>query len=417
MPGPEGGKTVSEERPVVAFDHHSPEFAADPVGALGSLRATCPVAWSESYGGFWILTRYEDVSDVLSDATTFSSRHDLEPGSAYQGASIPPPPMRFVPLELDPPDFLPYRRLLNPSFSPAAVARQRPLVEKVADWCIDRVKETGRIDFVDDLTSPVPAMVTLPLLGLPIEDWPRHAAAWHGSVAHPPKSPAHAAAVAAQMSIREDLASEVERRRAQPERERSGLIDVCVDAEIDGRPIDQKTLVDIFVLVLAGGVDTTTGAAAGALAYLSEHHDDRRRLIAEPELIGPACEEFLRWITPSPVLGRTVNVATEIGGRCIAKEERVMANLFAANRDPVAFERPEEVAFDRPNNRHAAFGFGIHRCIGANLARMEIQAMINRVLARIPDYEVEANGVERYHTAGIQNGYISVPASFTSFED
>jgi cytochrome P450 len=404
---------VSEERPVVSFDHHSAEFAADPVGALDSLRERCPVAWSDSYGGFWVLTRYEDVGNVLNDAATFSSRHDLEPGSAYQGASIPPPPMRFVPLELDPPEFLPYRRLLNPSFSPAAVARHRPLVENFTDWCIDRVHASGRIDFVDDLTSPVPAMVTLTLLGLPVEDWPRHAAAWHGSVAHPPDSPAHAEAVAAQMSIREDLAAEVESRRGRPERERSGLIDVCVDAEIDGAPIDKKTLVDIFVLVLAGGVDTTTGAAAGALAYLSEHHDDRRRLIADPALIGPACEEFLRWITPSPVLGRTANVATEIGGRCIAPQDRVMTNLFAANRDPVAFDRPEEVLFDRPNKRHAAFGFGIHRCIGANLARMEIQAMISRVLARIPDYEVDAGGVERYHTAGIQNGFISVPATFS----
>jgi cytochrome P450 len=130
-------------------------------------------------------------------------------------------------------------------------------------------------------------------------------------------------------------------------------------------------------------------------------------------LIGPACEEFLRWITPSPVLGRTANVSTEIGGRCIAGQDRVMANLFAANRDPVEFDRPEEVLFDRPNKRHAAFGFGIHRCIGANLARMEIQAMVSRVLARMPDYEVDATGVERYHTAGIQNGYISVPARFS----
>jgi len=410
---PKVGESVSEERPVVPFDHHSPEFAADPVGALSSLRSACPVAWSESYGGFWVLTRYEDVSTVLSDAATFSSRHDLEPGSAYQGASIPPPPMRFVPLELDPPDFLPYRRLLNPSFSPAAVARHRPLVEKCTDWCIDQVKANGRIDFVDDLASPVPAMATLNLLGLPLSDWPRHAAAWHGSVAHPPHSEAHAHAVAAQMSIREDLAAEVERRRAQPDRERSGLIDVCVDAEIEGAPIDATTLVDIFVLVLAGGVDTTTGAAAGALAYLSENRQDRQRLIEQPELLAAACEEFLRWITPSPVLGRTTNLPTDIGGRRIGPQERVMANLFAANRDPAAFDRPEEVVFDRPQKRHAAFGFGIHRCIGANLARMEIQAMISRVLARIPDYEVNADDVERYHTAGIQNGYISVPARFT----
>jgi cytochrome P450 len=403
---------VSQKRPEVPFDHHSPEFAADPVGALSALRDTCPVAWSESYGGFWVLTRYDDVNHVLSDATTFSSRHDLEPGSTYQGASIPPPPMRFVPLELDPPEFLPYRRLLNPSFSPATVARHRPLVESFADWCLDQVQGSGQIDFVDDLASPVPAMATLTLLGLPIDDWPRHAAAWHGSVAHPPQSPAHAQAVAAQMVIREDLASEVERRRGQPERVRSGLIDVCVDAVIEGRPIDSATLVDIFVLVLAGGVDTTTGAAAGALAYLSENPDDRRRLIEDPGLLGHACEEFLRWITPSPVLGRTTNGPTEIGGQRIGEQERVMANLFAANRDPVAFDRPEQVMFDRPDKRHAAFGFGIHRCIGANLARMEIQVMISSVLRRMPDYQVDGAGVERYHTAGIQNGFIAVPATF-----
>jgi cytochrome P450 len=158
----------------------------------------------------------------------------------------------------------------------------------------------------------------------------------------------------------------------------------------------------------------TTGAAAGALAYLSEHHEDRRRLIEDPALIGPACEEFLRWITPSPVLGRTANVATEIGGCAIAPQDRLMANLFAANRDPVAFDEPEKVLFDRPNKRHAAFGFGLHRCIGANLARMEIQAMVGRVLARMPEYEVDVQGVERYHTAGIQNGYISVPATFAA---
>jgi cytochrome P450 len=404
---------MAETRPVVPYDHHSPTYAEDPAGKLAALRATCPVAWSESFGGFWVLTRYADVDRVLRDPSGFSSRHDEDPASPYQGAAIPAPPMRFVPLELDPPHFLPYRRLLNPVFSPAAVEAMRGRVETYTDWCIDRVIDSGHLDFVEDLATPVPAMTTLDILGLPVQDWPIHAAAWHGTVANPPGSPRHVEAVAAAMAIRESLAAEVERRRASPDRLRHGLLDVCLDAEIDGRPIPDAMLIDIFVLVLAGGVDTTTSATSGAFAYLGQHPEVRRRLIAEPDLLPAACEELLRWVTPSPSIARTSNCAAVIGEQTIGQHERVMVNLFAANRDPAAFDRPDEVDLDRPDHRHAAFGLGIHRCIGANVARLEMQTMIGRALRRMPDFTVEADEVQRYHTAGIQNGLFAVPARFS----
>jgi len=405
---------LDDHRPIIDFDHHSAEFASDPAQRLAELRSHCPVAWSSAHGGFWALTRLEEVSRVLSDPATFSSRHDLEPDSPFQGVTIPPPPMRFIPVEMDPPEFVAYRRLLNPLFSRATVDSLRPRMRACADWCLDQAIESGRIDLVYDLASPVPAMVTLELLGLPVADWPRYATAYHDMVAHPPGTPRLQDAFASAGAIAADLAALIAERRADPDRPRRGAIDALLDADLDGSPIPDGRLLDVITLVLAGGIDTTTGAAAGALVFLSDHPQHRQRLIDEPELMESACEEFIRWVTPTPVLARTATRTVMLGGRQILEHERVMTNLFAANRDPDAFERPDEVVLDRQHNRHVAFGLGIHRCVGANLARAELQTMLSRVLARMPDFQVVHEHVQRYHTAGVQNGYITAPATFTS---
>jgi cytochrome P450 len=404
---------VGQDKPLVDLDHHSPTFAADPAGALRALRERCPVGWSPLYDGFWALTRYEDVNRVLGDAATFSSRHDLEPGSPFRGVTIPPPPMRFIPVEMDPPEFLGYRRLLNPMFSPGAVDRLRASMTNFADWCIDQVIEGGEIDLVYDLASPVPAMVTLELLGLPPGDWQRYSTTFHDMASYPPGTPQLLDAFASAAGITADLRALISRRRADPERVRRGAIDDLIDAEVDGAPIPDERLVDIVNLILAGGIDTTTGAAAGALVYLSAHPSHRQRLIDDPDLIETAAEEFVRWVTPTPVLARTATCPVDIGGQAIGGHERVMANLFAANRDPAAFVQPDDVVLDRAPNRHASFGFGIHRCVGANLARAELQAMLARVLTRIPDFRVDETRAARYRTAGVQNGWITVPATFT----
>jgi len=400
-----------EGRPVVDIDHHSAAFAADPAAVLKEARERCPVAWSEHHGGFWALTRYDDVSRVLNDATTFSSRHDLEDGSPFQGVTIPSPPMRFIPVEMDPPEFLAYRRLLNPIFAPAAVERLRPRMVEFAEWCLDRALARGTLDLVYDLASPVPAMVTLELLGLPVDEWPRYATTFHDMAGFPPGTPQLLEAFASAAAITADLRALVASRRADETRTRTGAIDELVDARIDGEPVPDDLLVDVLKLVLAGGIDTTTGAAAGALVFLGEHPEHRRRLIDEPGLIETACEEFVRWVTPTPVLARTATCPVTIGGQQIGEHERVMTNLFAANRDPSTFDHPDEVVLDRTPNRHASFGFGIHRCVGANLARAELQTMLSCVLARMPDYRVDLTRARRYATAGVQNGWISVPAT------
>lgn len=407
-------------RPTVDLDHHAPAFSADPLTALRRLQAECPIAWSESHGGFWVLTRYRDVRDALTDHGRFSSRHDLEPGSPFQGVTIPPPPMRFVPVEVDPPEFFAYRRLLNPLFSPAAVAAVRHRIVAYTDWCLDQVSAAGRLDFVHDLASPVPAMVTLEIMGLPVAEWRRFATTFHDLAASPPGSAGFEAAVASATAIADDLHQLVADRRSRPGRERRGGIDALVDAEIGGRPLPVDLVVDIVRLVLAGGIDTTTGAAAGAFAYLGDHHETRQRLAGDPSLLATAVDEVIRWTTPTPLLGRTTTcpVGWPAGDGASATvdagaHERVMLNLFAANRDPAAFSDPDGLVLDRYPNRHVAFGAGIHRCVGANLARAELQVMIERVLARMPDYRLEP-GVTGYASAGVQNGYAAVPASFAA---
>ncbi len=404
---------MTEERPIVDLDHHSAAFAADPVAALRTAREACPVGWSPHHGGFWALTRYDDVNRVLNDAATFSSRHDLDPSSPFKGVTIPPPPMAFIPVEMDPPEFLAYRRLLNPMFSPAAVERLRPTMVSFTDFCIDQAIERGTIDLVYDLASPVPAMVTLSLLGLPTEEWRRYATTFHDMAGYPPGTPQLLDAFASVAAIKADLAAMVVSRRAAPDRERRGGIDDLVDARIDGSPIPVDRLVDIINLILAGGIDTTTGAAAGAFAYLGTDTEARRRLAGTPALLGTAVEEFVRWVTPTPVLARTTTCPVALGGQEVREHERVMTNLFAANRDPSAFERPDDVVLDRSPNRHASFGFGIHRCVGANLARAELEVMLSRVLARLPDYRVDLARASRYPTAGVQNGWVTLPATFT----
>jgi cytochrome P450 len=404
-----------DSRPLVEFDHHSAGFATDPDTFLRELRERCPVAWSESHGGFWALTRFADVDRVLTDPATFSSRHELDPGSPFLGVTIPPPPMAFVPVEMDPPESVAYRRILNPLFSPAAVDRLRPRIEHFTDFCLEQFAARGQLDFVHDLTSPLPAMVTLDIMGLPVDDWQRYATTFHDMVAYPPGSAELEGAFASAQAINAELHELVDARRADPDRVRLGGVDALVDAEIDGEPLPVDRLVDIIRLILAGGIDTTTGAATGAFVYLGQHPEAMQRLIDEPALLGGACEEFVRWITPTPLLARTTTCPVDIDGLTIPEHERVMANLAAANRDPATFADPDAVVLDRAPNRHVAFGAGIHRCVGANLARAEMEIMIAAVLRRMPDYEIVPDGVSRYRTSGVQNGFVAAHATFPPF--
>jgi len=175
---------------VFDFDHHSLEYANNAAGIFKEMRDKCPVAWTERYGGFWVVSRYEDVAKVSHDDATFSSRHDIpSAGSAFSGITIPSAPTRATPIEMDPPEFFEYRRMLNRRFAPQAIEQLKPKMLEFTDYCIDRHIETGKIDLVLELASPVPAMMTLEFMGVPVEEWEQYAEPMHAALYTPPDSP------------------------------------------------------------------------------------------------------------------------------------------------------------------------------------------------------------------------------------
>jgi cytochrome P450 len=172
-------------------------------------------------------------------------------------------------------------------------------------------------------------------------------------------------------------------------------------------------VVNVLLTILGGGFDTTMGLVCHALAWLSDHPNERQRLIDDPSLIPAAGEEFLRYFSPIQSLSRTVGEDTELCGQSLSFGDRVLLSFAGANRDPEAYDHPDEMILARFPNRHVAFGLGTHRCIGSNFARMEVTAMLQGVLERIPDYTVITTEAERYETIGNLNGFTRMPASFT----
>jgi cytochrome P450 len=367
------------------------------------------VAWSSKYGGFWVVTGYDELAAVVRDDQTFSSANIA--GTPQQGLTVPgqPKSMATVPQELDPPEFLVYRRLLNPYFSPAAAAKWTPLLEDVTTACLDEVIESGNIDFVLDLANPVTAIFTLRFLGVPTTDWEHWARPFHDAASCVPGTPERAAALAALQDVTEQLRELVLERRARPA---DGLVSDLANATLDGELLPLERVVGAAFLTLAGGVDTTTALTADALHWLAAHPHERVRLAEDPALIKSACEEFLRYFAPVQALARTAMCPVELGGQQIAPGDRVLLSWAAANRDETVFPEPDQLLIDRLPNRHTSFGLGAHRCIGSNYARESFAIMLRAVLNRMPDYVIDAEA-QPNSSIGLVNGWVNLPAHFS----
>jgi cytochrome P450 len=406
------GQPSAEPRPVVAFDHTSPEYAANMDAINRDLRERCPVAFTESLGGYWVVAAYEPLTAAMRDDATFSSLHAPEPvdGIRFAGVNIPEAPYCNRLLEEDPPEWAGPRRLLAPFFSPGAVEALRPQLTEWTTVAIDRVIESGEVDFVLDIANPVPAQATLLLLGLPVEDWERYAAPAHEVVFTRPGTPEFERAVAGQAWMFEELFRQIAARRAEPTGDMLGLM---VATEVDGRLLGDEELVSLCGTMINGGVDTTTALLANAVDLLDRDRDLRARLIADSGLLPAATEEFLRFFSPVQSFSRTVTRDTELAGRPLERGDRVLMCFGSANRDEAEFSDPDEFVADRFPNRHVAFGVGKHRCIGSTLAREVFMTMLSQILERMPDYELDRDGSERYESCGIVNGWVRLPGRFT----
>ncbi len=402
----------TRERPTVDFDHNSEEFAREGDEIVAELRGKCPVAFTESHGGYWVLTSYDAAASAMRDEAVFSSRHEPPEadGFHYAGVNIPEAAQPNVLIEQDPPEWNPIRRILNPLFAPPKVEALRPEFERFTRDCIDKVIESGKIDFVLDLANPVPAMATLEFLGLPLEQWESYAEPCHEVVYTRPGTPEFMKAVEGQLWIFDAVRDEVAARRKEP---RDDNLTRIMQADVGGRVLSDDEVVSLCGTIINGGVDTTTALLANSVEYLDRNRDLRDELVADPSKVELAAEEFLRYFTPVQAFARTVAQDCEFKGQQLQRGDRVLVHFGAANRDEHEFERPEEFIPDRSPNRHMSFGLGKHRCIGSTFARTEYIVMLQQILARMPDYELDRSGVEQYPSHGIVRGYIKMPATFT----
>src|SRR6516162_1055781 len=403
---------------LVDFDHHSDEFNLNELAVNADLRQKCPVAWNENYGGFWFLSSYDAVSQTARDDDTFS--HKYEPNAAngvnYQGEMGVPRPEGQPALgigEVDGPYHLALRHALAPFFSPGAVQNMKPFMEQKAHEFLDQHIGDGRMDLVRDYASPVPAILTMKLMGLPYDNWHLYANLFHSVMAIPQESDEYINAIAEVPAMMQGVLDYAASRRAKPE---DDLTSFLIQFEFDGQRLTDEQLLNILWNLIGGGVDTTTSQTALTLLHLGTHPELRQQLIDHPELHRTATDEFLRYFSVNQQLSRTVTRDVILDGQQLRRNDRVIISWLAANHDEQEFAGPDQIVLDRAPNRHVAFGLGPHRCIGSHLARLMSEVMVRAVLDRIPDYQVDLGGVHEYLGNPSMTGLAKLPVTFTPGE-
>jgi len=401
-----GVEVVAEAKTAVTvdFDHHDAQYAVDPYPTFARLRSACPVAWTHAHEGFWVLSDYASVYEATRNHEVFRS---------HPAVTIPPfpKPRPLIPQETDAPEAQEWRRILYREFSPDAARASEPRIYAVTHEMIDRFIEAGECDFIGDLAVPVPARVILEILGFDEQRW-QEFAGWVHTIAHGAAGGEfNESALEAAVAFYGEIWGLIEERRNGGFT--GDIVSKLLQAEFEGRPLTDDDVIDYTMLLLFGGLDTTTAAMGNALVRMAQEPAIRARLAAEPGLIPAAVEEFVRLYCPAQAQSRTVAEDTELGGQSVRTGERVLMLWAAANRDPAVFPDPDAVDLDRTENRHLGFGVGLHRCLGASLARSMFRIMLECVLERLGDYElVDDPDSHRYPDAGTVYGLDSLPARF-----
>jgi cytochrome P450 len=325
-----------------------------------------------------IVGRDAEVRHVLSNPEVFSSGID----AVHIGQVRP-----LIPLQIDPPHHRDYRKLLNPIFAPRQVALLEDQTRALVAGMIDPLVDDGRCNFHEQVAEPLPTTVFLQMLGLPVSRAKEFIALKDGIIRPPVQTNEEREAYTAEVGQR--IYTVLQEAIDERNEERSDdLISMFLDAEVDGHRLTNDDVLDIGYLFFLAGLDTVTASLDCMMAYLAQHPDQRRRLVEDPAVIPHAIEEMLRWETPVPGVVRVTTEDTEISGCPIAKGRVVSVMLAAANTDERSWDDVDVVDFDRGENPHIAFGGGIHRCLGSNLARMELRVALEEWHRRIPDYRV-----------------------------
>lgn len=365
----------------MSFDHHDPEFVREPDRVFGPIRESQPLLHSDLYGGFWLLSRYDDVTSAALDHESFTS--------AVVGTTVIPPsqPRKhpLLPIELDPPEHTLYRGLVNALFSKPRIDALRPELEALASSLLEPIVRNGRGDVVTEFANPMSLGALARFMNLPEED-EEHWFDWVErmfSNALLDKADQREAVRDAEAYIDALIAE----RRAEP---RDDFIGMLLEAEVDGQRLTDLEVRQFGVLMLLAGYETTSGAIGLSMLHLAKHPKQRAQLVADPAgLAHSAVNELLRYISPVQVFARNAACDIDLHGETIPAGDVVLLAYGAANHDPRVFPEPERCILDRRPNRHVAFGHGRHLCLGANLARLELTIMIEQIAKLWPDFRLD----------------------------
>ena len=403
---------ATQDRATIEFDHTSTAHANNWQDSYSQLREKCPHAWTESHGGYWVASRYKDVMSVAqSPAFSAEKVYNPETGELHGGNIIPPFPVQpVIPIESGNEAWRGYRSFLNRRFSPAMAEGRRPVAKAVARTLIDNVIETGKLDFVDDLTSPLPAIVTMEMFGFALDDWIEFAEPIHKYMFYRPDHPEYPEIVNRLGGIIERIDRETADRRRTP---RDDLMSYIANGEVDGRPLTSTEVNQMSLNIIFGGVDTTTALTSCVLRYFGQNPDQRQRLIDDPALRPIAREECVRYFAPVHGVARHATQDVEVNGWTIGKGDSIFLAIASANRDATVFADADQFRIDRQPNRHVGFGAGMHHCLGLFIARVMFDAMLDEVLERMPDYVLIAEDEVPYSSVDKVNGWAKLPATFT----
>jgi cytochrome P450 len=365
------------------WDHADPAYNQNAPQIWDQLRGTCPVAHTDRYGGAWLPVTHADVSAVARDTDHFSSEGAVLSNKPPRDQWVSMAPIGGAPpITSDPPFHADARRLLLPAFSPQVVAEWEPEIRRLCNELIDNMGDLDTVDAAVQYAQNIPVYVIARMLGLPLEDSDYFRETVHMVLEE----------IGAEFGERQGAFEKLDAYlgmhvRDHIENPKDDLIGFLLNAKIYDQPLSPEHVVGTIILLMVAGIDTTWSSIGSSIWHLAQHPADLQRMVNEPELLPTAIEELLRMYAPV-TMARIVSQDAEIGGCPVKAGDSVLLPFPAANRDPEVFPDADKVIIDREENRHVAFGLGIHRCLGSNLARLELRVAVEVFIQRFPKFEL-----------------------------